>query len=222
MSQGRVQKRRIQTRARLLESAYMLMSEQGVDDTTIQQITTKADIGFGTFYTYFSSKDAIASRVLDCVIHNLGQRNKSANIAAGVEDPVAVISNSVRLTAKEMMSNPMWRWWLMRTDLMVRRMNLGFRSFGLEDIKVAQEAGQIQLPAGNAEVSWNFLTWVLAGAITDIVEGISPPESEAVAAETILRFMGVEHAHAEAVANSELPPYPELPVDFAFSLGDTE
>ncbi len=130
MTVGRVQKRQIRTRARLLEAAHDLMSEQGVDVTTIQEITARADVGFGTFYSYFESKDDIAAKVLDCVIHTLGLRNRRANEVAGITDPVAVISNSVRLTAHEMRTDPMWRWWLMRTDLMVQRMNAGFGVFG--------------------------------------------------------------------------------------------
>lgn len=216
MTVGRVQKRQIRTRARLLQAAYELMSEQGVDDTTIQQITTKADVGFGTFYSYFDSKDAIAEQVLDCVIHNLGQRNRAAN--AGIEDAVSVIANSVRLTAREMRSNPMWRWWLKRTDLMVRRMNLGFRPFGLEDMQAAKEKRLLNLADGNVEVSWNYLIWLLAGTITDIVEGICPAEAETTMAEAIMRVMGVEGAHATKASHAPLPDYPDIKLDFGFRL----
>ncbi|WP_370208997.1 TetR/AcrR family transcriptional regulator [Pararhodobacter marinus] len=216
MTVGRVQKRQIRTRARLLQAAYELMSEQGVDDTTIQQVTTKADVGFGTFYSYFDSKDAIAEQVLDCVIHNLGLRNRAAN--AGVEDAVSVIANSVRLTAREMRSNPMWRWWLKRTDLMVRRMNLGFRPFGLQDMQAANDKGLLNLPDDNVEVSWNYLIWLLAGTITDIVEGICPPEAETTMAEAIMRLMGVDNAHAARAAHAPLPVYPAIKLDFGFRL----
>lgn len=218
MLEGRVQKRQVRTRIRLLQAAHRLMSVQGVDDTTIQQITVDADVGFGTFYSYFTSKDEIAAQVLDCVVHNLGLRNRKANRDAGIGDPVAVISNSVRLTAQEMMSNPMWRWWLRRTDLMVRRMNVGFRVFGLVDIGAAQDAGKLRLPGGDVEVGWNYLIWLLAGTITDIVEGVCPPETEKTMAEAILRILGVPEAEASDIAHCPLPPYPALPIDFSFVL----
>lgn len=219
MTVGRVQKRQLRTRARLLEAAYELMSEQGVDETTIQQITTRADVGFGTFYSYFENKDAIAEQVLDCVIYNLGLRNRAANVEAGVEDAVSVIANSVRLTAREMRSNPVWRWWLKRTDLMVRRMNLGFRPFGLEDLQAANEKGLLNLPDKSIDVSWNFLIWLLAGTITDIVEGVCSPETETTMTEAIMRVMGVQGDHAARVAHMELPEYPKIKLDFTFSLG---
>jgi AcrR family transcriptional regulator len=215
---GRVQKRQLRTRTRLLQAAYELMSEQGVDDTTIQQITTQADVGFGTFYSYFDSKDAIAEQVLDCVIHNLGLRNRAANVEAGIDDAVSVIANSVRLTAREMRLNPMWRWWLKRTDLMVRRMNVGFRYFGIEDLQAANESGLLNLPDGDVEVSWNYLIWLLAGTITDIVEGICPPEAETTMAEAIMRVMGVQGDHAARASHAPLPSYPDINVDFSFQL----
>lgn len=218
MAGGRVQRRQIVTRAKLLESAYVLMSDQGVDETTIQQITAAADVGFGTFYSYFKTKDVIAAKVLDCVIHNLGLRNRQANVDAGVTDPVAVISNSVRLTALEMRTDPMWRWWLKRPDLMVRRMNIGFRSFGIDDMRAANAAGHLKLPGGDVDQSWSYLIWLLAGTITDIVEDLSLPEAETTMAEAIMRVLGVDPEHAEMVAALDLPSYPDLAVDFSFAL----
>ena len=71
----RTELRQRSTRLRLRQAAYELMSAQGVDATTIQQITDAADIGFGTFYNYAPSKEALAQDVLDCMIHNVGERN---------------------------------------------------------------------------------------------------------------------------------------------------
>lgn len=218
MNISRVQKRQIRTRAQLLRAAHDLMSEKGVDETTIEQITERADVGFGTFYNYFRSKDDVAVQVLDCVVHTLGQQNRMANQEAGVSDPVAVIANSVRLTAQEMMTNPIWRWWLKRTDLMVRRMNLGFRTFGIEDMRRANEQGYLDLPDNNVDASWSFLIWLLAGTITDIVEGNCPPEAETAMAESIMRMMGVGREHATEVSHTPLPKYTPIPIDFDFRL----
>lgn len=220
MISSRVHKRQKKTRANLLAAAHRLMSDQGVGDTTIQQITAEADVGFGTFYSYFGSKDEIAAKVLDCVIHNLGLRNRRANMDAGITDPVAVISNSVRLTALEMMTNPMWRWWLRRTDLMAQRMNVGFRPFGIEDMRAALADGHIEPPGGDVELAWNFLIWILAGNIFDIVEGNFPPDTEKKMADAVLRVLGVPPEVSQRVSYEELPKYPELSVDFNFTLGD--
>ena len=72
---SRTEVRQRNTRLRLREVAHDLISRQGVDGTTIQQITDAADIGFGTFYNYYATKEALAQDALDCLIHNTGQRN---------------------------------------------------------------------------------------------------------------------------------------------------
>lgn len=218
----RVQKRQVLTRARLIRCAFEIMSSKGVSKTSIQEVTEAADIGFGTFYNYFASKDDLATAVLDCVIHNLGQRNQLANLDTKDADPILVIANSVRLTAAEMRSNPMWRWWLRRTDLMVRRMKIGFRPYGLADIKRATEAGKLQLPHGDVETAWSYLIWLLAGTITDIAEGDLPIDQESRMAQAILAVMGVEPKVAGEIAQRSLPKLPPLEIDFGFRLDQVD
>src|SRR6476661_2837885 len=52
-------RRREETRARLVEAAKALFARQGVDNTRIQEITDEADVGFGSFYNHFQSKEAL-------------------------------------------------------------------------------------------------------------------------------------------------------------------
>lgn len=215
---NRRQKRQVRTRARLIKAAYEIMSDKGVSDTSIKEITDRADVGFGTFYNYFPSKDALAEQVLDCVIHNLGERNRLATAKLTETDPVAVISNSVRLTAREMRTNAMWRWWLKRTDLMVHRMLIGFEQFGLHDMAEAQKSGALTLPHNDPHTAWRFLIWLLAGTITDIVNYGQSEAQESRMAEAIMRVMGVLPEHAIEVSQLPLPNYPNLPIDFGFYL----
>lgn len=212
--EGRVQKRRNRTRTALMRSAYALMSAKGVDETTIQEITAEADVGFGTFYNYFASKDEIAAQVLDCVIEALGRRNDMANRKVGITDPVVIVANSVRLVALEMRTEPMWRWWLKRTDLMVTRMREAFMPFGIRDMELAVEKGSYRIPDNDLHTAWSFLIWLLAGSITDIVEGYRPPETEAIMAEAVLRVMGVTVEDAARAARMPLPPCDALDVEF--------
>lgn len=215
---GRLRSRQLRTREALLRAAYGLMSRKGVDETTIQEITDSADVGFGTFYNYFAAKDEIAAQVLDCVIHNLGQRNVLANRAAQVSDPVLVICNSFRLVAREAISNPMWRWWAKRPDLLAQRMRLGFKSFAIRDMNAAIASGAYAIPGADPETTWSLQIWLLTGAVKDIVDGYSPPDSEMRMAECILRVAGVAPDAALAYSETELVRALELDIDFSFEL----
>jgi AcrR family transcriptional regulator len=56
---GRRQLRKEETRRRLLDTAIRLMTEQGFEDLTVEAIAIAADVGKGTIYNYFSTKEDI-------------------------------------------------------------------------------------------------------------------------------------------------------------------
>lgn len=58
---GRVARRRAETRERIFVEAMRLFAERGVDQVTVADITEAADIGKGTFFTYFPSKADVFS-----------------------------------------------------------------------------------------------------------------------------------------------------------------
>lgn len=51
------------TRARIIKSALDLLSKQEYGATTIEQITEAADVGKGTFFNYFPSKEHLLNEV---------------------------------------------------------------------------------------------------------------------------------------------------------------
>src|SRR5438445_2074496 len=55
----RRQRRSAETRERLFRSALELFAQKGFAETTVEDITEAADVGKGTFFNYFPSKDHI-------------------------------------------------------------------------------------------------------------------------------------------------------------------
>jgi AcrR family transcriptional regulator len=221
MSSGkptRTEVRQHNTRLRLREVAYELMSANGVEATTIQQITDAADIGFGTFYNYAASKEALAQDVLDCIIHNLGERNDLVTQMLGETDPVRIVANSVRFVIRELTTDPLLRWWVDRVEVLVDRMRVGFGPFGLRDIDRAVRAGSYHLIDGDAAAAWSGLVWLMAAAGSDIVRGAHPVQHERSSTEAILRVMGVDHRAAHDACHTALPLAPDLAIDFAFEI----
>lgn len=56
---GRRQRRAAETRVRLFRCALQLFAERGFPNVTIEEITEAADVGKGTFFNYFESKDHV-------------------------------------------------------------------------------------------------------------------------------------------------------------------
>jgi AcrR family transcriptional regulator len=217
----RTELRQRQTRIRLREVAYGLMSTAGVDATTIQQITDAADIGFGTFYNYFDGKDDLAQDVLDCMIHNIGERNDLITQQLGEHDPVRIVANSVRFVIRCMVEDPVFHWWVAHMDLLVDRMRIGFGPFGLRDIDHAIDVGAYRIIADDRALAWSQLNWLMAAGGRDILRGMHPPTDERAIVEGILRVMGVDHTHATHACGTELPPSPDLPIDFSYDIDGT-
>jgi AcrR family transcriptional regulator len=194
------------------------MSESGVDRTTIQEITDAADIGFGTFYNYYASKDELAQDVLDCLIHNIGERNDLVTTMLGETDPVRVVAHSVRFVIHLMVHDPMFHWWVAHFDVLAERMRIGFAPFGLRDIDRAVAAGSYHLIDGQRDLAWSQLVWLMAAGGRDILRGVHQPHDDRAIVEGILRVMGVAASAAHDATLAELPPSPHLPVDFSYGL----
>ncbi|MCB1689986.1 MAG: TetR/AcrR family transcriptional regulator [Halioglobus sp.] len=56
---GRREKRKLEIRARIEEAAYQLFREQGIEDTSIEQICVQADVARRTFYGHFPNKHSL-------------------------------------------------------------------------------------------------------------------------------------------------------------------
>lgn len=56
---GRRERRRTETRERLYRAALALFAERGYMATTVEDITESADVGKGTFFNYFPTKEHV-------------------------------------------------------------------------------------------------------------------------------------------------------------------
>src|SRR5271170_941275 len=92
----RGERRKRETRSRLLEAALRLMAEKGMEGVAINEITEAADVGFGSFYNHFESKEAIYAALLDWVFEDFG--DALDRLVRDIADPAEVISVCVRHT----------------------------------------------------------------------------------------------------------------------------
>lgn len=59
MEESRRARKKRETQEKIYASAMTLFRQQGLTGTSIEQITQHADVGKGTFYNYFASKEAV-------------------------------------------------------------------------------------------------------------------------------------------------------------------
>jgi len=75
---GRRERRAAETRVRLFRCALQLFAERGFSNVTVEDITEAADVGKGTFFNYFETKDHVLSVMAEI---QLGKVREAASLA---------------------------------------------------------------------------------------------------------------------------------------------
>ncbi len=75
---GRRQRRSAQTRLRLFRCALQLFAERGFTNVTVEDITEAADVGKGTFFNYFETKDHVLGVMAELQLARVREAVRSA------------------------------------------------------------------------------------------------------------------------------------------------
>ncbi|WP_157860254.1 TetR/AcrR family transcriptional regulator [Methanosarcina acetivorans] len=82
----------------LIEAAESLFAKKGYEDTAVSEIVKKVEVGQGTFYHYFKSKEDILEAVAEKIVAPYVEDVK--NIAKGNEDPTTKINSILNRVLK--------------------------------------------------------------------------------------------------------------------------
>jgi AcrR family transcriptional regulator len=147
------------TRQRLLEAAEIEFGRRGFAEASIVDITRRAEVAQGTFYTYFPSKESIFSELIRTLSQRLRQEIATAVAGitprraverAGLETFLAFVGrhrDMYRIVRQAEFVDPeLFRWYY-------RRMAAGY----VRGLEAARDAGEVE--AQDVEV----LAWTLMG-----------------------------------------------------------
>ena len=65
---GRRERKKLLSRKAILDAAVREFSRKGFKETSVADIMNAADLGIGTFYNYFESKEEILMCLLGCLV----------------------------------------------------------------------------------------------------------------------------------------------------------
>jgi AcrR family transcriptional regulator len=82
----RTQRRRQQTARQLLEAARGVLAQKGYHGTKIVDIARSAQVGVGTFYLYYPTKEALFLELVEDTVARL--KNELDHVRATVLDPI--------------------------------------------------------------------------------------------------------------------------------------
>ena len=95
---GRRERKKLQSRKTILEAAISEFSKKGYKETSVADIMSAADLGIGTFYNYFASKEDL----LFSLLGRLGEtiRMALAEARAAERTSLELLEVGARVTAK--------------------------------------------------------------------------------------------------------------------------
>ncbi len=184
-----------------MEAARTVFARQGVDNTRINEITEEADVGFGSFYNHFDSKEAIVEAVLTETISAQGAAIDS--LTTELEDPAEVISAAHRYFVRRARTDPQWAWLLIRLDVSHNVALEALGPFARRDLRRGIEAGRLKVP--DERTALFALGGALLAVMRGVLDGDVPADADTYHAEGVLRSLGLSPEDAAEVARRPLP-----------------
>jgi AcrR family transcriptional regulator len=192
----------MRTHAQLLAAGRVVIARKGVDAATIAEIAEEADVGFGSFYNYFSSKEDLLDAVIDDALELHGQAVDA--LTADESDPAAVIATALYATLSLTWNDPIWGWLLVRVavthESLLRR--LGERL--LSDLRRGIDEGRFRVTT--PAVAEYAIGGALIAFVRGKLDGDLDASQDAEFVAYALRILGVSPSQSAKIAARRRPP----------------
>ena len=201
---SRLDRRKARTRQALIDAALRLIGEGRGDRASIQEITEAADIGFGSFYNHFDSKEQLFATASQEVLERWGQLIDRAT--AGITDPAELFAVGLRISGRLGWTHPDIAGFLTGAGLDALDIPVGLAPRALRDIEAGQATGRFTVP--DAEIALSAVAGGLLGLLRMCQRHPERVDEAAVdqLAEAELRLLGVPADEAARLTALPLPP----------------
>jgi AcrR family transcriptional regulator len=203
----RTDRRKARTRAALVKAAQRLIAE-GRSQVPILEITQLADVGMGSFYNHFDSKDDLFQAAVDDALEAHGALMDE--LTSEVGDPAEVFAQSFRLTGRLHRLRPELSKVLLSFGPALVTSDHGLAPRALRDIQRANEAGRFSV--ADPEVAL-MIAGGAALALGQLLHDQPERDDAALAdqvTEDLLRMFGVPAEAAAEICRRPLPDLSEL------------
>lgn len=192
----RGERRRARTRAQLIAAAQELFARQGIDATAIAEITEAADVGFGSFYNHFDSKEELAEAVLREAIEQ--QRATLFALIDPITDPAEVVALAHAFLIGQARSDPTFGWLLIRLDASHRLLIQALGPRARRDIRDGLAAGRFI--TNDPEVAFFGTGGALLLVMRAVLDGELGEDAELRHCEGLLRMLGLSGEEVAGIA----------------------
>ena len=195
---NRMDRRRLETRAKLMAATLQLVLERGVDKTTMDAITETADLGRRTFYYHFASKEA-------CILAAAGAAyERHAAMAeeslSDDNDPAMVVAQHAHAGLAGLLGEPVTVPLAGHPKLLAEALDASVGKFALQDFHTGIDQGRFHLTMREDLLS-GILVWAIVGLLIEGVEqGAKLRDLQHAYAILVLTTLGVPAEEAEKIS----------------------
>ena len=199
---NRLERRKQRTRTALIGAAQQLIAE-GRLNVPVLEITQLADVGMGSFYNHFDSKEELFEAAVADVLDSYGALLDGLTIE--MEDPAETFAASFRLTGRFFRRRPQESRILMANWAALVSSDRGLAPRALRDIKAAVAAGRFTID--DPELALAVASGILLG-LGMLLQSDATRDDGATAdavTEDLLRMFGMSAGEAHKVCTRALP-----------------
>ncbi|MEZ5660811.1 MAG: helix-turn-helix domain-containing protein [Burkholderiaceae bacterium] len=182
------------------------MGERGIDAATMQEIADRADVGAGTVYSYFRSKEELAIAVLEHLMYSLAVRIEK--VTNTFDDPAQVYAFGVRTVIDTATGDLRWKQLLDRSEVIAEAIYRQMGPFAIRDLRLATAAGRFKV--SDAELCFRMAAHAIVGVARAITNGELAGSAIDETVVVLLCATGIGRDEALELA---VRPRPALPAD---------
>jgi len=199
---NRRERGKARTRSALVQAAQRFIRD-GQRHAPILEITKAADVGLGSFYNHFESRDALFEVAVDEALDALGARLDQ--LGAGLQDPAEVLAQGFRLTGRLFRQEREWMQVATSAGTGMMQAQRGLVPYTRRDLAAGIRAGRFSV------TDLELALGIVVGSALCLGEILrQQPDRDAASsadrmAAAVLRMLGVPANEAEQIASAPLP-----------------
>ncbi|MCV7169404.1 TetR/AcrR family transcriptional regulator [Mycobacterium manitobense] len=204
---SRSERRKQRTRAALVAAAQAFIAA-GRLNAPVLEITQAADVGMGSFYNHFDSKEQLFEAAVTEVLDAHGALLD--DYTASMNDPAETFAACFRLTGRLFRARPQESQVLLANGMSLLSSDRGLAPRALRDIRAGVAAGRFRVEDPELALA------VAGGALLGLGNLLraQPQRDDAAATDVVtrdvLRLFGMTDAQAREVCERPLPEIPAL------------
>jgi AcrR family transcriptional regulator len=199
---SRLERRKARTRAALIKAAQSFIAA-GRLNVPVLEITQAADVGMGSFYNHFETKEELFAAAVEDVLDQHGALLD--RLTEGIDDSAVVFAQSFRLTGRLHRREPELSKVLLQHGLQLISAETGLGPRARRDIEAATRVGRFKVADVDLALSIAAGSALALGQLLHEQPARDDAESADSVTEALLRTFGLTPREARRICSLPLP-----------------